>query len=159
MLQGTAAYLLLGGNEGDPRANLSEAERHINDRCGRVLTRSRDHWTEPWGFEDERLFLNRALLVDTTLAPEHLLAECMAIEGELGRVRSGQGPGPRPIDIDILVYGHLQVECPMLTIPHPRLTERAFALAPLADIAPDLVPPGSVRPVLALLDAVKARTA
>lgn len=159
MLQGTAAYLLLGGNEGDPEAMLGEAEQRIGQRCGRVLARSRDHWTEPWGFRDERLFLNRAILVDTTLAPEDLLSECLEIEKELGRVRTGKGPGPRPIDIDLLLYGSIRVECPFLTVPHPRMHERAFALAPLADIAPDLCPPGNGRSILELLDAVKAGSA
>lgn len=150
---GLDAYLLLGGNTGDPVATFRSAIVLIEARIGRVLARSRDHWTEPWGFTDERPFLNVALRVSTGLAPEHLLAECLSIEAELGRTRSpGAGPGPRPIDIDVLLYGHCVVSGPDLVVPHPRLHERAFALSPLADIAPAGVHPLLERSVLALLN-------
>jgi 2-amino-4-hydroxy-6-hydroxymethyldihydropteridine diphosphokinase len=150
---GIEAYLLLGGNTGDPVRTLGSAIAHVGDRVGRVQARSRDHWTRPWGFRDERLFLNVAIRISTNLAPEHVLAECLAIEAELGRTRvPGTGPGPRPIDIDLLLYGGCVVNGPGIEVPHPRLHERTFALAPLADIAPAVVHPLLGRPVLALLN-------
>jgi 2-amino-4-hydroxy-6-hydroxymethyldihydropteridine diphosphokinase len=153
---GEDAYLLLGGNTGDPRRTLGLALAAIAERIGPVRARSRDHWTEPWGFTDARPFLNIAVHVETALSPEAVLAESLAIEDGLGRVRvSGQGPAPRPIDIDLLLYGGCIVEGPGVVVPHPRLHERAFALAPLADIAPDLVHPASGRTVIELLNAMR----
>jgi 2-amino-4-hydroxy-6-hydroxymethyldihydropteridine diphosphokinase len=150
---GMDAYLLLGGNTGDPVYTVGAAITRIEERIGRVVARSRDHWTEPWGFTDDRLFLNVALRVSTCLAPEHVLEECLAIEADLGRVRvPGVGPGPRPIDIDLLLFGGLVVTGPGVEVPHPRLDQRTFALAPLADIAPAMVHPVNGRSVLALLN-------
>ena len=95
--------LLLGANVGDPRATLRLAERLINERVGKVVSRSRDHWTEPWGFTDDRLFLNRALLVNTDLNERAVLDTCLGIEMELGRVRNRvSGYTSRTIDIDLL---------------------------------------------------------
>jgi len=156
MATGTGTYLLLGGNEGDPLRTLALATEAIAGRIGPVRAQSRDHWTAAWGFTDERLFLNRALLVETCLDPCAVLQEALAIEAELGRVRvSGAGYGPRSIDIDVLLYGDRIVEAPDLTVPHPRLQERAFALAPLADIAPNMRHPVLGRTVLELLNAVQ----
>ncbi|MCC7502184.1 MAG: 2-amino-4-hydroxy-6-hydroxymethyldihydropteridine diphosphokinase [Flavobacteriales bacterium] len=152
------AYLLLGGNEGSPLVALADAEALIGERIGAVRAHSRDHWTEPWGFEDPRLFLNRALCVTTTLAPEALLMEALAIEARLGRKRS-EGPRyvSRPIDIDVLFFGDAVLDLPLLKVPHPRLQQRAFALAPLADIAPALVHPFLGRSVLHLLNDLLPR--
>ena len=153
MGQGERVLLLLGGNTGDPVGTLTRAEAAIAMRCGPVLARSRDHWTEPWGFADTRLFLNRALLMETRLAPEVLLQECLAIEGELGRIRvPGEGMTARPIDIDILLHGQLHIKAPMLHVPHPLLQERRFALAPAADIAPAFMHPVLRCTVLELLN-------
>lgn len=149
------AVLLLGGNIGDVLATLGRADALIAERAGAVLARSRDHWTEPWGFKDERLFLNRALLVSTALEPEDLMRTCLAIEQELGRSRdSSPGYTARTIDIDLLFAGDRVVDSPTVTLPHPRLHERKFALAPAADIAPDLVHPLLHRTVLQLLNDV-----
>ncbi len=148
-------YLLLGGNVGEPVKVLEAAEEAIARRIGPVRARSRDHWTEPWGFVDDRLFLNRALLVETTLAPEAVVQEALGIEAGLGRVRRpGRGVEARPIDIDLLLYGHCMVDGPGLIVPHPRLQERVFALAPLADIAPLVVHPVLGRTVIDLLNAL-----
>lgn len=148
------ALLLLGGNEGDPSATLSEAERRLFPEAGALLGRSRDHWTVPWGFTDARLFLNRALLLATPMTPEALLAHCLGVEAALGRRRTGVGYGPRPIDIDVLwMNGLVRLDkAPLL--PHPRMHERAFALGPAADLCPDHVHPLLGRTILDLLNDV-----
>lgn len=145
--------LLLGGNVGDPVVALGQAERLLGVRAGQVLARSRDHWTLPWGFTDDRLFLNRALLLSTTRPPDELLGEVLAIETTLGRRRiAGVRYGARTIDIDVLLIGGSVVNTPGLEVPHPRMHERAFALAPAADIAPGWVHPVLGRTVLQLLN-------
>jgi 2-amino-4-hydroxy-6-hydroxymethyldihydropteridine diphosphokinase len=145
--------VLLGGNVGDPCAILASATVRIVERIGPVLAQSRDHWTEPWGFQDDRLFLNRAIIVDTGSSPEAVLDNLLAIERELGRKRlSKVRYAPRTIDLDILFIGELMVDLPQLVVPHPRVHERAFALGPAADIAPSLVHPVLGRTVLDLLN-------
>ncbi|MFN3875751.1 MAG: 2-amino-4-hydroxy-6-hydroxymethyldihydropteridine diphosphokinase [Flavobacteriales bacterium] len=136
------ALLLLGGNRGDPIEAFAKAEALLERRAGRVTARSRDHLTEPWGFTDERLFLNRALLVESALAPTALMETLLGIEADLGRARPEAGRyGPRTIDIDILLIGGRVIHAPTLTVPHPRFHERPFALGPAADIAPGWVHP------------------
>lgn len=158
MSQGEEALLLLGGNVGHPQRTMARAEALIADRCGTILARSRDHWTEPWGFADDRLFLNRALLLRTALPPLDLMAQLLRIEAELGRQRSeGARYGPRTIDIDILLIGERFLDLPGLQVPHPRLAERAFALEPAADIAPGWRHPLLGRTVLALSDDLRRR--
>ncbi|MBK9758550.1 MAG: 2-amino-4-hydroxy-6-hydroxymethyldihydropteridine diphosphokinase [Flavobacteriales bacterium] len=150
--------LLLGGNVGDPRATVLLAERLINERVGKVLSRSRDHWTEPWGFTDDRLFLNRALLVNTDLNERAVLDTCLGIEMELGRVRNMvSGYTSRTIDIDLLFAEGRTVDEIDLVVPHPRIQDRLFALSPAADIVPELVHPRLHRTVLQLLNDAKQR--
>ena len=149
------ALLLLGGNIGDVSATTLRAEEMIGQNVGTVLSRSRDHWTEPWGFHDDRLFLNRALLVRTDLSPHDLLENCLEIERQLGRTRtSGQGYAARTIDIDLLLCGDQVISSSDLLVPHPRMHERAFALAPAADVAPAWSHPILQRPLLTLLNDV-----
>ena len=152
------ALLLLGGNLGDPVDTLARADALLSELTGRVLARSRDHWTEPHGFADDRLFLNRAVLVNTELSPLDLWNRCLSIETQLGRTRT---PGPRytarTIDIDILLIGDLVFTGPALTVPHPRMHEREFALAPAADVAPTWEHPVLRRTVLNLLNDVRQR--
>ena len=149
----TGAVLLLGGNLGEVNATLAAAERAIGERAGGIRARSRDHWTRAWGFKDERLFLNRAVLIDTHQEPRALLSALLGIEADLGRVRSS-GPGyhARTIDIDILLFGDEVIDEEDLRIPHPRVHERGFALAPAADIVPHWSHPVLHRTVLELLD-------
>ncbi|MBK7944467.1 MAG: 2-amino-4-hydroxy-6-hydroxymethyldihydropteridine diphosphokinase [Flavobacteriales bacterium] len=150
------ALLLLGGNIGNPKLILSQAEALIEERAGRMLSRSRDHWTEPWGFSDERLFLNRAVIIETELAPEQLMEVLLGIEAELGRQRTDtERYTPRTIDIDILLIGEQMIDAPSLQVPHPRLHERAFALAPAADVAPLWVHPKLNRTVIELLNDLR----
>lgn len=149
---GAEVLLLLGADQGDVRSTFARAEEAIAARCGPVLARSRDHWTEPWGFAGPALFLNRALLIGTALAAEVLMDRLLGIERELGRVRGGEGYASRCIDIDILLWGAERIDRPGVQVPHPRLHERAFALAPAADLLPLTVPPGRDRTLLQLLD-------
>lgn len=145
--------LLLGANRGEPHATFARATTLIEDRIGHIVASSRDHWTEPWGFQDSRLFLNRALLLETTMDPERVMEGLLEIEQELGRERtSGSGYSSRTIDLDILFIGELVIEQPGLSIPHPRVHERTFALAPAADIIPDLMHPLLKCTVMDLLD-------
>lgn len=144
--------LSLGADLGDPVLQLDEAERRIGEVVGGVLARSRGHWTEPWGFNGDRLFLNRALLLRTTIEPDELMGRLLGIETELGRERKqGEGTVPRTADIDILLYEDRVIDRPGLTVPHPRMHLRAFALAPAADIAPGMGHPILGRSVLELL--------
>lgn len=137
---------------------LDAAQRMITERVGAVLGRSRDHWTEPWGFADERVFLNRALLVETEHEPSSLLRSLLAIENELGRERNtAQRYAARTIDIDILLIGDRVIDSDGLQVPHPRMHERAFALAPAADIVPSWVHPTLHHTVLDLLNDLRER--
>lgn len=147
------AYLGLGSNLGDKRAMLTGALARLDATPGiRVTARSRFYRTPPWGDTNQDWFLNAAAALDTTLPPADLLAACLQVERQLGRVRERKW-GPRSIDIDVLAYGQETVADSDLVLPHPFVLERAFVLKPLADIAPDLVIGGtSVRDALARLD-------
>jgi 2-amino-4-hydroxy-6-hydroxymethyldihydropteridine diphosphokinase len=134
------AYLLTGGNIGNRSASLAEAAAAIGNTCGKILQVSPVYETEAWGLKDQQAFLNQAICIDTKLSPVELLASVLAIEQEMGRVRKEKN-GPRVIDIDILFYNDVVIHQPGLTIPHPFLPERRFALQCLADIAPGLVHP------------------
>jgi 2-amino-4-hydroxy-6-hydroxymethyldihydropteridine diphosphokinase len=135
------ALLALGGNVGNSRAIL---DRAINLLCDgknvRLKARSSDYRTPPWGFKYQPHFVNLAIAVETTLGPHELLARAQDVELRLGRDRAHEKRnGPRTADIDILAYDDLTVDEPNLTLPHPRLFERAFVLLPLAEIAGDRV--------------------
>jgi 2-amino-4-hydroxy-6-hydroxymethyldihydropteridine diphosphokinase len=150
------ALLGLGGNFGDVRKTL---DRAVGLLCAesdiRLLARSSDYRTPPWGVEDQPAFINLCLIVATDLLPHDLLHRAQAIETELGRDRvREQRWGPRPIDIDLLAYDDLVLKGPELTLPHPRLFERAFVLVPLAEIVPDrLIAGRQVRDAVAELNA------
>ncbi|MBR5162429.1 MAG: 2-amino-4-hydroxy-6-hydroxymethyldihydropteridine diphosphokinase [Schwartzia sp.] len=132
------AYLSLGANLGRRRETLREAVKRIGEAAGVELTAvSSVYETEPWGKLDQPRFLNLAVAIKTTLTPETLLALTQSIETALGRVRHERW-GPRTIDIDILWFEGVERNTPKLTLPHPRMTERAFVLVPLAEIAPAL---------------------
>jgi len=134
--------LLLGGDLGDVRDTLDKAHLLLANEAGTVLATSRDHWTMPWGFAGQGLFLNRAILLDTTFSPAELLAVLLKIETKLGRVRStSAGYTSRTLDIDILLMDDTVLDQPDLCIPHPRMSLRRFALAPASDIAPEAVHP------------------
>lgn len=132
-------YLALGTNLGDRRANLRAAIAALPPTVT-VLVESPIYETPPWGITDQPAFLNMALKGETLLAPLALLSLLKRRETQLGRTPSIRY-GPRQIDMDILFYDSLILDTPELVIPHPRLQERAFALVPLADIAPDYYHP------------------
>jgi 2-amino-4-hydroxy-6-hydroxymethyldihydropteridine diphosphokinase len=135
------ALLALGGNVGNSRAIL---DRAINLFCDgktvRLIARSSDYRTPPWGFKYQPHFVNLAIAVETTLSPQELLARAQAVELRLGRDRAHEKRnGPRTADIDIIAYDDVTLNEANLTLPHPRWFERPFVLLPLAEIAGDRV--------------------
>ncbi|HEX6223621.1 MAG TPA: 2-amino-4-hydroxy-6-hydroxymethyldihydropteridine diphosphokinase [Chryseolinea sp.] len=136
----TITFLLLGSNLGDRKKNLSVAAKAIGTSVGPVLISSSIYQTGAWGKTDQPDFLNQALKVQTVLSPENVLANILKIEQSMGRTREVHW-GERIIDIDILLYGTLTMSSPSLTIPHPQLQNRRFALAPLAEIAGEVIHP------------------
>jgi 2-amino-4-hydroxy-6-hydroxymethyldihydropteridine diphosphokinase len=133
------ALVALGGNVGDVRATLDRAVAMLCDgRQVRLIARSSDYRTPPWGVTDQPAFINLGLVVETELSPRALLARALGVEAALGRDRTrARRWGPRTVDIDLIAYDGIGVDEPDLTLPHPRALERAFVLAPLAEIAPD----------------------
>ncbi|MBX3003698.1 MAG: 2-amino-4-hydroxy-6-hydroxymethyldihydropteridine diphosphokinase [Anaerolineales bacterium] len=154
----TTIYLGLGSNRGERMANLEAALAALTPAV-RMVRRSTVYETEPWGYVEQARFLNMVVEAETELSPQELLAHIKHIEQQVGRVASFRY-GPREIDIDILLYGDFQVDLgeaeARLTIPHPRLAERAFVLVPLAELAPQLAVPGLAATVAELLAAQDA---
>lgn len=147
-------YLSLGSNLGDRQDHLEEAVRRLPPRL-KVTARSSIYETEPWGYTDQPDFLNQVIEGRTSLSPRELLDFLKNMEKEIGR-KPGIRYGPRVIDLDILFYGHQVHREQGLVIPHARLSERAFVLVPLAEIAPDFCSPASgktVREMLAEVDS------
>lgn len=142
----------MGGNLGDPEIQFLRARQLIHERCGQVLLTSSLYITAPWGPVEQNEFLNQALVVATPLPPSELMSTLLQIEQDLGRVRT-IAMGPRLIDIDLLLLEEEVVNIPGLRVPHPLLTERRFALMPLAEIAPYHVHPQTGKTVLAHLFA------
>src|ERR1700693_1153649 len=149
------ALLALGGNVGNSRAILDRAVTLLCDgKEVRLTARSSDYRTPPWGFKYQPPFINLCIAVETSLSPRDLLERAQAVELQLGRDRAHEKRwGPRTADIDIIAYGDLAVDELGLSLPHPRLFERAFVLLPLAEIAPDkLIGGRTVREALATVD-------
>jgi len=140
------AYIGIGANLGNRDETIARALELLARRPGvELLDVSTLRETDPVGYADQPRFLNGAAAVETDLDPRTLLHELLAVERELGRTRAGPRFGPRTIDLDLLVYEDREVSEPGLTVPHPRLAERAFALEPLAELDPDLEIPGHGR--------------
>jgi 2-amino-4-hydroxy-6-hydroxymethyldihydropteridine diphosphokinase len=135
------ALIALGGNVGDVRASFQKAIANI---CGMtqaaLVARSSDYATPPWGEVEQARFTNACIEIDTSLDPHALLFALQKIETKFGRDRARETRwGPRTLDLDLIAYDDVSMQKPELTLPHPRLFERAFVLVPLAEIAPDRV--------------------
>lgn len=131
--------IALGGNVGDVQETFQQAIPLICERiAGRLIARSSDYRTPPWGEENQPAFLNACLRVETACEPHRLLVELQSIERRFGRDRARESRwGPRPLDLDLLAYDDIRIATSDLTLPHPGLFERAFVLVPLAEIAPE----------------------
>ena len=134
------AYLLIGGNMGSRSAYLQRAIELINDLAGTVINQSSIYETAAWGNTDQPSFLNQALEIQTGYTAGGLMKRLLLIEEKMGRKRH-EKYGPRVIDIDILFFNDGILNTKIVTIPHPQLHKRKFALKPLAEIAPDLIHP------------------
>lgn len=137
----TRAYISLGSNMGDKVASLKQAvellqaHEHIQ-----VIRVSSIYDTDPVGYEDQDVFMNIVAEVETELTGEELLTVCQSIEQELKRVRVVRW-GPRTMDLDIILYGDEVIDTPILTVPHPRMHERAFVLVPLVELNAEVIHP------------------
>jgi 2-amino-4-hydroxy-6-hydroxymethyldihydropteridine diphosphokinase len=136
-----SAIIALGGNVGDVRTTFRKAISHV---CGMaqaaLIARSSDYSTPPWGDEAQDSFVNACIEIDTDLDPHALLFVLQKVEQKFGRTRTEERPwGPRTLDLDLIAYDDVSLQKPELTLPHPRLFERAFVLVPLAEIAADRV--------------------
>ena len=144
-------YLLTGGNMGNRLNHLQQAAEFIQQKCGKIVAQSSIYETEACGKTDQPAFLNQALQVETDLSPDALMQALLDIETEMGRTRTIK-MGPRIIDLDILLIDDLIQTSALLTIPHPALPLRKFALLPLAEIAPLLMHPIEKKSILELLE-------
>jgi 2-amino-4-hydroxy-6-hydroxymethyldihydropteridine diphosphokinase len=134
-----SALIALGGNVGDVRATFQKAIGHIcGTTQGALLARSSDYVTPPWGDEQQARFINACVDIETGLYPHALLFTLQLIEQRFGRDRAKERRwGPRTLDLDLIAYDDVSLRTPELTLPHPRVFERAFVLVPLAEIAPE----------------------
>jgi len=155
------ALIGMGGNlaswAGTPDATLAAAGLRL-ESLGRVVCRSSLYSTAPVGFAEQPRFVNAVIALETKLGPRELLDELLAIEQEFGRDRTaGIANGPRTLDLDILLLEEFEINEAELTIPHPRLAERAFVLVPLNEVAPEALDPGSGKTVSQLLHSLRQK--
>ncbi|MDY0084529.1 MAG: 2-amino-4-hydroxy-6-hydroxymethyldihydropteridine diphosphokinase [Bacteroidales bacterium] len=148
-------FILLGSNQGEREKMLQQATEAIERICGKIVRQSCIYETAPWGFESEQWFLNQVIQIKSFLVPETLLEKLLAIELQLGRVRTNAQYSSRAIDLDLLYYSSIHLETRLLEIPHPRLHLRRFTLMPLSEIAPDFVHPVLKKTQLELLELLQ----
>ncbi|MDD4085895.1 MAG: 2-amino-4-hydroxy-6-hydroxymethyldihydropteridine diphosphokinase [Bacteroidales bacterium] len=148
-------FILLGSNQGEREKMLQRATEAIERICGKIVRQSSIYETAPWGFESEQWFLNQVIQIKSFLVPETLLEKLLAIELQLGRVRTNAQYSSRAIDLDLLYYSSIHFETRLLEIPHPRLHLRRFTLMPLSEIAPDFVHPVLKKTQLELLELLQ----
>ncbi len=134
------AYLLTGSNLNNPETQVALAFQLVEEHCGKIIAASSLYGSAPWGIRDQPEFINQAICLETNTSAAILLKQILAIEKEMGRERLFK-MGPRIIDIDILLFNDDIIDEPGLTVPHPLLPQRRFALEPLAEIAPLIVHP------------------
>jgi 2-amino-4-hydroxy-6-hydroxymethyldihydropteridine diphosphokinase len=154
------AAIALGSNVGDRGAHIAFALEALGRLPGtRMLAKSTIIETAPVGPGPQGPYLNAAAVLETILPPHELLSHLLAIERQRGRERSAvRRWGPRTLDLDLLLYGDQTIDEEGLCVPHPRLQERLFVLAPLAEILPDAVVPGLNRTVAQLLSQIEGAT-
>jgi 2-amino-4-hydroxy-6-hydroxymethyldihydropteridine diphosphokinase len=145
------AFLITGGNLGDRLQNLQQAYKKIEQTCGSITGASSIYQTAAWGFSQQPDFYNQAIKLETFLLPDALMLALLSIEEKMGRKRSLK-MGPRIIDIDILLMDDMVYNSSILTIPHPQLSKRRFALMPLAQIAANVMHPVFKKTINELLD-------
>lgn len=133
-------FLLIGGNMGDRLQNLHQAISLLSAAVGPVIQQSAVYETAAWGKTDQPAFLNQALLLSSRLSAQELIVTVLSVEEQMGRHRTEKF-GPRVIDIDIMFYNEDVINEPHLTIPHPQMQNRRFALVPLNELAPQMVHP------------------
>lgn len=147
-------YLLIGGNLGNRNENLSIAKDSIEKELGKMITSSSIYQTASWGITEQPDFLNQVLLVTTKFSAEKSMQIILSIENKMGRIRTLKNAS-RIIDIDILFFNYEIINSQNLTIPHPEIQNRKFALIPLNEIAPDLMHPVFKRSIKNLLSTSK----
>jgi 2-amino-4-hydroxy-6-hydroxymethyldihydropteridine diphosphokinase len=147
-------FLLIGGNMGDRLQNLHQAISLLAATCGPVIQQSAVYETAAWGKTDQPAFLNQALLLNSSLTAQELITAVLLVEERMGRHRTEKF-GPRVIDIDIMFYNDEVINEPDLTIPHPQMQNRRFALVPLNELAPAFVHPVFNKTIEELLQECK----
>jgi len=154
-MKGNLIYLSVGSNLGDRLRNLKTGREFIRKKLGNLHAESRIYESAAWGYASKNLFFNCCMSAITFLDPVPLLDEILSIEQAMGRERGSEGYTDRVIDMDLLFYGDAILDLPRLKVPHPAMEKRRFVLAPLWEIAPELVHPVNKLTVTEMLDRCK----